>query len=206
MQRHDSRNRAPTVSYLDRLARNYSPNKRARVLTHFTDTGLCHVAHCSTLILMPWRSPVLGNYAGPTGCSEISLLRILIRLLAINSRFRIRIPLGVTSTSSSSSMKSRHSSSDIWRGGTSFTVASSVEARMLVFCFCLVGLTSISPVRRLSPMIIPWYTATPGPVNGLPRSCTPCSPYATDIPVWLAVNTPLRVRGGRVRHGCHPTN
>ena len=49
-------------------------------------------------------------------------------------------------------------------------MASSVECvRMLVSCLPLVGFTSISCGREASPMIMPSYTSTPGPMNSSPR-------------------------------------
>ena len=89
----------------------------------------------------------------------------LVALVGVETRLRIRIPTGVTSTISSSMMKSRHSSSDMFRGGTRRMVMSSVEERMLVFCFCLVTFTAISPGRRFWPTIMPSYTLIPGPIR-----------------------------------------
>ena len=68
---------------------------------------------------------------------------------------RSRMLFGVISTSSSSSMNSTAYSSDIWIGGTSRTASSVPAARILVNCFPLIGLTTISFSREWIPMIMP---------------------------------------------------
>ena len=77
------------------------------------------------------------------------------RSISVRYRLRRRILLGVTSTSSSSSMNSTAYSSDIWMGGTSRTASSVPAARILVNCFPLIGLTTISFSREWIPMIMP---------------------------------------------------
>ena len=47
----------------------------------------------------------------------------------------------------------------------------ALEERVLVRCFVLHTLTSISSVRGFSPTIIPAYTFSPGPMKRVPRSC-----------------------------------
>ena len=61
----------------------------------------------------------------------------------------------MTSTHSSSAMNSSACSSDIGRGGISFSKLSAVDERMLVSFFSFVGLTSMSSARAFSPTIIP---------------------------------------------------
>ena len=62
---------------------------------------------------------------------------------------------GVTSISSSSSMYSSDSSSDIRRGGFKRMLRSLPLARMLVSFFSFVGLTVMSSLRAFSPTTIP---------------------------------------------------
>ncbi|CAN4026429.1 PrgI family protein, partial [Dysosmobacter welbionis] len=83
---------------------------------------------------------------------------------------RIRRLLGVTSSSSSSARNSRHCSRLICLGGTSRSASSEPLARMLVNCFFLQMLTVMSSLRGLTPITIPPYTGTPGPMNRVPRS------------------------------------
>jgi len=62
---------------------------------------------------------------------------------------------GVTSSSSSSAMNSRHCSKDIGRGGVNLVVISAVEERILVKRFFLQTLIFRSPGREFSPTIMP---------------------------------------------------
>ena len=77
---------------------------------------------------------------------------------------------GVTSTSSSSLIHSRACSKEKIRGGVKRTASSEELERMLVTCFFLHGLTSISSSRVFSPITWPAYTSWLGPTNNVPRS------------------------------------
>src|SRR5580765_2644297 len=68
---------------------------------------------------------------------------------------RMRMDWGVTSTSSSSSIHSRHCSRVISRAGVSWTAKSLPEARMLVRCFLQQTCTTMSASREFSPTTMP---------------------------------------------------
>ena len=72
-------------------------------------------------------------------------------------------------------MNSSACSSDIGRGGISFSKLSAVDERMLVSFFSFVGLTSMSSALAFSPTTIPSYTSVPGPTKSWPRSCSDSS-------------------------------
>ena len=94
------------------------------------------------------------------------------RFLMVGSRIflRIRRLVGVISSSSSVSMKSRHCSRLISFGVVSFSASSALEERVLVSFFVLQTLISMSYAFGFCPMTIPEYTFTPGPINSVPRS------------------------------------
>ena len=71
-------------------------------------------------------------------------------------------------------MNSSACSSDIGRGGISFSNESALD-RTFVSFFSFVGLTSMSSARAFSPTIMPSYTVSPGPTNSCPRSCSDIS-------------------------------
>src|SRR5262249_28992781 len=83
-------------------------------------------------------------------CSSACSARFLARLRSFSSRriLRMRSDLGVTSTSSSSSMYSRHSSSERTFLGATTSLRSEPEARMFESFFVLVGLTVMSMPRQ----------------------------------------------------------
>ena len=90
-----------------------------------------------------------------------SLERIFLRSLML---------IGVTSTSSSSAINSRHCSSERIVGGISFNASSLPEARLFVRCFCLHTLTAKSSSLEFSPTTSPSYTFSPAPMNRVQRS------------------------------------
>src|SRR5579885_216816 len=85
----------------------------------------------------------------------ILVLSALRRSSVLSSRLRMRMLLGVTSTSSSDPIYSMHLSSDMSVGGVSRTAMSDVDERMLVRCLVLQILTSRSVSRACLPTIIP---------------------------------------------------
>src|SRR5438552_3359753 len=87
-----------------------------------------------------------------------------------SARLRRRSDFGVTSSSSSSRIHSRHCSRFMMRGGVSRMLSSADEARMLVSFFSLVMFTSRSLSREFSPTIWPSYTNSPGFTNIVPRA------------------------------------
>src|SRR6266436_3995055 len=88
-----------------------------------------------------------------TGCYSIPLVRARSRW--VTYRLRSLIFCGVTSTSSSLLIKSSDCSRLIIIGGVRRTAISEVEERILVFCFSLHTLTTISIGRTFKPTIIP---------------------------------------------------
>src|SRR6185369_6497613 len=95
-----------------------------------------------------------------------------LRSCSFRKRLRSRIVFGVTSTSSSSAMNSTALSSVSWIGGTRRTASSVPDARTLVNCLPLIGLTTRSLSREWMPMTMPSYSASPGETNMRPRSCS----------------------------------
>lgn len=95
------------------------------------------------------------------------------RFLKVGSkiRFRIRRFSGVTSKSSSTSIKSMACSKLKILGGTRVSASSAEEERVLVRCFFLHTLISISSAREEEPITMPEYTFSPDPINKVPRSC-----------------------------------
>lgn len=95
------------------------------------------------------------------------------RFLKVGSkiRFRIRRFSGVTSKSSSTSIKSMACSKLKILGGTRVSASSAEEERVLVRCFFLHTLISISSAREEEPITMPEYTFSPAPINKVPRSC-----------------------------------
>ena len=85
-------------------------------------------------------------------------------------RFRIRRLFGVTSNSSSTSIKSRACSRLKILGGVNVRASSAEEDLVLVRCFFLQTLISISSALEEEPTTIPEYTFSPGPINKVPRS------------------------------------
>ena len=69
---------------------------------------------------------------------------IFLRWLQSSTFFRIRRLVGVTSTNSSSPINSMHCSSDIWMGGVKRSASSEPDERVLVNCFFLQTLTTMS--------------------------------------------------------------
>src|SRR6478735_6140071 len=121
-----------------------------------------------------------------------------LRLRAVRARspasritLRMRTLLGVTSTHSSSRQNSRHCSSESFFGGMTFSKLSEVAERMLVCCFSLVMLTSMSSAREFSPTIMPSYTSVVGSTNMTPRSCSEVMAYAVAAPLRSATSEPL---------------
>ena len=82
---------------------------------------------------------------------------ILARLRKVGSKIRLRIRRlsGVTSRSSSTSMKSSACSKLKTFGGTSVSASSAEEERVLVRCFFLHTFNSISSALAQEPMTIP---------------------------------------------------
>ena len=79
-----------------------------------------------------------------------------LRISTSSTRLRMRRFFGVISSSSSSSMNSRHSYSDSAFMEVSFMAVSAPAAlRMEVRCFWRQTLTSMSPVREFWPTIMP---------------------------------------------------
>lgn len=97
---------------------------------------------------------------------------LLARFLNVGSRIflRIRSVEGVISSSSSVSMKSSACSRLMILGGVSRSASSALEERVLVSCFFLHTLISISSLFPVCPTTMPLYTFSPGPMNRMPLS------------------------------------
>ena len=118
--------------------------------------------------------------------------RAAARFRMVGSRIflRIRRFVGVTSNSSSVSMKSRHCSRERTLGGTSRSASSALEERVFVSCFFLHTFTSMSSLRPVWPTTIPAYTRSPGPINNVPRSWALNKPYVIASPASKAIRDP----------------
>ncbi len=104
-------------------------------------------------ITLRLRNPLFTCISIRSGSDYIWLFLLIIALfLRVGSRifFLIRRLVGVISSSSSVSMKSRHCSRLIIFFGTSFNASSALEERVLVNFFVLQTLISISSARALS--------------------------------------------------------
>ena len=127
-------------------------------------------------------------------CRVIKIIYFLkdARFLKVGSRIFLRILRlsGVTSSSSSVSMKSSACSKLSTLGGVSVSASSAEEERVFVRCFFLQTFNSISSAREHCPITIPEYTFSPGPINREPRSCAENRPYATDSPDSNAIREP----------------
>src|SRR5205823_11859617 len=77
-------------------------------------------------------------------------LPAFLRAFSVSNALRNRIDCGVASTSSSSSMYSSACSRVILRGGLRMMFSSRLVVRMLVSCFAVVGLTTMSLSRAFS--------------------------------------------------------
>ena len=110
------------------------------------------------------------------GWSRAYLLRIAARLRSVGSKMRLRIRRlsGVTSRSSSTSIKSNACSRLRILGGTSVSASSAEEERVLVRCFFLQTFSSISSAREEEPMTMPAYTFCPGPIKSVPPAVGGC--------------------------------
>src|SRR5690606_17531382 len=117
-----------------------------------------------------------------------------LRSLSVSSFLRRRISFGVTSTSSSSSMKSSACSRVNFSAGVSLIASSLPEARMLVSGLVLIALTVRSLSLEWMPVSWPSYTRSPSASNRRQRSS--CRPRASAgvRPATLAIHT----RFGRV--------
>ena len=76
-----------------------------------------------------------------------------------------------TSNNSSVSMNSRACSKLSTFLGERRSASSALDERVLVSCFFLHTLSSISSALPVCPITIPEYTFSPGPMNRVPRSC-----------------------------------
>src|SRR4249919_1475463 len=93
-----------------------------------------------------------------------------LRSLSVRNFLRRRISFGVTSTSSSSSMKSSACSREYLIAGVSLIASSLPEARMLVSGLGLIALTVRSLSLEWMPISWPSYTWSPSAANRRPRS------------------------------------
>lgn len=106
-----------------------------------------------------------------------------MRSCSLSSFLRRRIWVGVISAYSSSLMYSMARSRVIGAIGVRFRASSDPEARTLVSFLFLRGFTDRSFPRFASPMIIPSYTSTAGPIKSGPRSWSFHREYAMVGPV-----------------------
>ena len=100
-----------------------------------------------------------GNYSRPDGAryrgAPSRRFEVFSRATFSSTSLRRRTESGVTSTHSSSRRNSSEASRVNRVGGASRTSTSALDARMLVCCLALVGLTSRSSARAFSPTIMP---------------------------------------------------
>ena len=114
----------------------------------------------------------------------------LLRSVGSRIFFRIRRLSGVTSSSSSVSMKSSACSRLRILGGVRRKASSALDERVFVSCFFLQTLSSISSPFPFCPTTMPEYTFAPGPINKVPRSCALYRPYVIASPASNAIREP----------------
>ncbi len=100
------------------------------------------------------------------------------RFLSVGSRILLRILRlsGVTSSNSSTSIKSIACSRLKILGGTKVNASSAEEDLVFVRCFFLQTFNSMSSALEDDPTTIPEYTFSPGPINKVPLSWAENSP------------------------------
>src|SRR3989344_4364657 len=125
---------------------------------------------CSLYILPLYAHPQKIG-VGSLFCKNYPFFFALLRSASVRNCLRRRTFLGVISRYSSPVMTSRPRSMVSVSGGVRSMDSSEPDARILLNCFPLVGLTDISSPFAVLPITMPSYTSVPAGIYSVPRSC-----------------------------------